>query len=72
MHYVVDRIESGIAVCNSLTTGEDMEIKASELPAKTKEGDIIAETDGKYIFDKELTEKRRADLKARMDRLFDK
>jgi len=72
MHYIVDRIESGIAICNCMSTGETMEIKASELPPKTKEGDILAKDGGKYVYDEELSQKRLARLRERVDRLFER
>jgi len=70
MHYIIDRIESGIAVCNCMATGEDIEVPLSELPPRTKEGNVIKKTDSGYVYDAALTKKRRTDLTARMNRLF--
>ena len=72
MHYIIDRIESGIAVCNCMTTGEDIEIPVSELPPRSKEGDVLIKSDSGYVFDAELTAQRRANLTDRMNRLFDR
>ncbi|MCL2043392.1 MAG: DUF3006 domain-containing protein [Treponema sp.] len=78
MHYIIDRIESGIAVCNSMATGaspgggEDIEIPVSELPPHSKEGNVLIKTNDGYVYDAELTAKRRANLTDRMNRLFDK
>ena len=69
-YYVVDRIEAGIAICNCMSTGEDIAVKASELPPKTKEGDALAKDGDKYVYDAQLTQKRKADLTQRMNRLF--
>ena len=72
MHYIIDRIESGIAVCNSMEKGGDIEIPASELPPRSKEGDVLVKTNAGYAYDAELTKKRRNNLTDRMNRLFDK
>ena len=72
MHYIIDRIESGIAVCNCMATGEDIEIPASELPPRSKEGDVLAKNDDGYVYDAELTAQRRANLTDRMNRLFNR
>ncbi|MCL2557330.1 MAG: DUF3006 domain-containing protein [Treponema sp.] len=74
MRFIVDRIEEGIALCACMETGEEIaiEIAAGRIPAKIKEGDVIFDDGAAYIYDEELTKKRRADLTARMNRLFDK
>ena len=72
MHYIIDRIESGIAVCNSMATGEDIEIPTGELPARSKEGDVLIKTNDGYVYDAELTAQRRAVIKEKMNRLFNK
>ena len=72
MHYIIDRIESGIAVCNSMATGEDIEIPVSELPPRSKEGDVLIKTDDGYEYDAELTAQRRVNLTDRMNRLFNR
>lgn len=70
MRYVVDRIESGTAVCNCMSTGADLAIGADELPQGTREGDVLEKTADGYVRDVALTGKRLAELTARMDRLF--
>ena len=72
MHFIVDRIESGVAVCNCMSTGEDIKLQASELPPKTKEGDVLSKNGDTYVYDKELTQKRLARLTERVNRLFDR
>ena len=72
MHYIIDRVESGIAVCNCMATGEDIEIPVSELPPRSKEGDVLKQNNGGYVYDAELTAKRRANLTDRMNRLFNR
>jgi len=72
MHYVVDRIEVGIAICICASTGEEIKVKASDLPSRAKEGDVLAKNGEQYVYDENLTQQRRADLTKRMNRLFDK
>ena len=72
MHLVVDRIEAGVAVCVCASTGENVIIKANELPQKTKEGDVLTKSADGYVRDEELAKRRLAGLTARMDRLFEK
>jgi len=72
MHYIVDRIESGIAICNCVPTGENLEIKAGELPTKTKEGDVLTKDGDRYVYDEGLTKKRLTNLTERMNRLFER
>jgi len=71
MNYVVDRIEAGVAICNCLPDGKAIEVETGALPPQTKEGDVLAKIAGKFVFDEALTQKRRAELTARMNRLFD-
>ena len=71
MTYIIDRIESGIAVCECMTTGEAVEINTKNLPGDAREGDVIREdTEGSYIIDIALSKQRLADLTARMNALF--
>ena len=72
MTYIIDRIESGIAVCESLENGEKLEIAISNLPKEAKESDAIRESGDGYIIDAALTSQRMADLSKRLNRLFNK
>ena len=75
MKLVVDRIEGDvtpIAVCCCLETEEEFEINLAEFPPGIKEGDIVIKDGTAYTYDEALTLKRRADITARMNRLFDK
>ena len=72
MYYIVDRIEAGVAVCNCMATGEDVAIKVTSLPPGTREGHVLEKTGDGFVYDEVLTEKRRADLTARMNRLFER
>jgi hypothetical protein len=70
MYFIIDRIESGIAVCNCMATGENIEVSLSELPLRIKEGDAIAKNKDGYVYDKKFTRKRLADMTDKMNRLF--
>jgi len=48
MKYIVDRIISGIAVCEDAETGETVTFRTEEIPFSLKESDIFEVSDGKY------------------------
>ena len=72
MVYVIDRIESGIAICESLETEANLEVAVDDLPHGAKEGDVIRKVEGNYIIDSELTRQRKTELSTRLNRLFKK
>ena len=72
MVYVIDRIENSIAVCESLDTGDKLEITVSDLPKGVKEGDMIQKDGDGYVVNAEATKQRKAELSGRLDRLFKK
>jgi len=72
MVYIIDRIENGIAVCESLETGGKLEVEAKDLPKRAKEGDTIRDDGGTYLIDAALTKQRKSELSDRLDRLFKK
>lgn len=57
MKYIVDRIESGYAVCQT-ENGSFSDIPLNELP-KVKSGDILIEKNGRIVVDKSATEEKR-------------
>jgi hypothetical protein len=57
MKYIVDRIESGYAVCE-LESGRFSDLPLNEIP-KVKAGDVLVERNGKIIVDETATEERR-------------
>lgn len=57
---ILDRIENDIAVIE--TDDKIIEVKFSELAENAKEGDVLTESDGKYIVDSEATAERREKL----------
>jgi len=69
---VVDRVESGVAICECVSTGAVVEINVDDLPPGTKEGHVISKGADGYVYDEEFSKKRLADLTRRMNALFDK
>jgi|LSQX01.3.fsa_nt_gb hypothetical protein len=70
MRLIIDRFEGCYAVCET----EDkrmVNIKRSELPTGTKEGDIIFQTSDGYKMDKEVTDKRRERISKLMNELWE-
>lgn len=57
MKYIVDRIESGYAVCET-ESGSFSDIPLNDLP-KVSAGDVLIEKDGRLVVDKSETEERR-------------
>jgi len=72
MTYVIDRIEGGIAICERLGGSENIEIEVSSLPKKANEGSVIVKTDDGFAVDVDATERRKAEMSDRLNRLFDK
>jgi len=72
MRLVIDKIESGIAVCESLDSDDNYEIAMAELPSGVKEGDVLVEGCGCYTIDVDFTKQREVALAERLDRLFKK
>jgi hypothetical protein len=57
---ILDRIENDIAVIEA--DDKIIEVHISELAENVKEGDVLTESDGKYIVDSEATVERREKL----------
>jgi len=67
--YIVDRIESGFAVCET-EGGGVVEITLERLPSSVKEGDCLVYDGAKYALDGDATENRRQTIQEKMRRLF--
>jgi len=67
---VIDRFENSIAVLES--DGVIIETDRSQLPDDAHEGDVVVESDGRWIVDVSATEKRRSDIREMMKRLMKK
>lgn len=64
---IIDRIEGDSAVVE--ITEEFVTVPLSSLPENAKEGDVLVCEGGVYRVDCEATKKRRAAIKARLNRL---
>ena len=67
--YIIDRFEGEFAVLEK-ESGGTIDVKRDLLQGN--EGDVVVYDNGTYRFDKELTQKRKALMKEKMDRLFSK
>jgi len=70
--YIIDRIESGIAVCESVESNVTFEIAMTAIQKNAKEGDVIKKNGDFYVIDAAVTKSRKAELTTRLDRLFKK
>jgi len=70
MTYIIDRIEAGIAVLECQATGEIIEISKSLLPKTAREGHVVVKDGGTYTINREATQKRRDDLKRRLEKIL--
>lgn len=69
MKYIIDRIEQNIAICED-ENGNIVEIPKENLPQDIKEGSCIIEQNSIYILDENSTNKKREEIKKRMDNLW--
>ena len=64
---IVDRIENGVAVCE--TDGVMVDIPLAKINGGVREGDILREDGALYTVTPEETEQRRTAIKERFERL---
>lgn len=69
MKYSVDRIEENVCVLENLESEEIIEIELKKLPKGVHEGSIVIINDGLFNLDLEEEQKRRTDLRERLERL---
>ena len=70
MKYVIDRIVDGVATLLTLDEKEEsISAQADRLYLNAKEGDIVEETDGGFVFLADETAARRNALESRFKRL---
>ena len=72
MNYIIDRIEDGIAVLECRTTGEIIELTKKALPKGIREGQMLQKIGDEFVIDKAGTEKRREEMRGRLDRILGK
>lgn len=70
MRYIVDRFEGDIAVCED-ENKQLIEIRQSDLPYKTKRGDVLVQISDVFIKDDAETLKRREGIRKKMMDLFE-
>jgi len=70
MKYVCDRIEGEYAILEELETKEKKKINVKEIPT-IMEGDILYYMDDIYIIDYNEKEKRKDDLREKLNNLRD-
>jgi hypothetical protein len=75
MRIVIDRIEDGIAVCEELSEGHrnraSFELRASELPRGSREGDVLDYENSKLTPNPEAGRERIKRIRKLMDEVFD-
>ena len=71
MRLCVDRLEGGLAVCET-ETGERLTLALDDLPDGVREGSVLEQDEtGSFVLDAEAEEKRRRELFDRQEDLFD-
>lgn len=65
---VIDRFEGDTAVIE--TDGAVSDIDRAELPEEASEGDVIVLTEEGWRIDADATDKRRADVRRKLERLI--
>ena len=68
--YALDRIEEGIAVCES-EKGEMLHVRAGTLPDGVREGSLLSFADGQWTLLEEETAQVRHELFLLQESLFD-
>ena len=67
---VIDRIESGFAICENLDNGNWHQFEIALLPKGAKEGDVLNYDGKQLIHDKESTAARKKRIQGMLDQLF--
>ncbi|MCL2616512.1 MAG: DUF3006 domain-containing protein [Defluviitaleaceae bacterium] len=67
---VIDRIESGIAICEQADNYEWHKFEISQLPEGAEEGDEMIYDGTQLILDKAATSERRKRIQGMLDQLF--
>jgi len=70
--YVIDSIESGLARCESISTGHVLHIEKALLPRGAKEGDVLITDNGAIRIDTQATAERTKNIRNMLDVLFRK
>ncbi|MCL2405131.1 MAG: DUF3006 domain-containing protein [Defluviitaleaceae bacterium] len=69
--FIIDRIEDGIAVLECQATGNIIELPRKIMPRGAREGHMLIKvSDDAYSIDYEATQKRRDDIKRRLEKIL--
>ncbi|MDL2248292.1 DUF3006 domain-containing protein [Tyzzerella sp. OttesenSCG-928-J15] len=71
-YYVIDRIESGRVLVQSLADGEVFIVEKDIFNEDPLEGNVLYIEEGRFITDHESTQERKKSLNQRMNRLFER
>ena len=71
IRYIVDRLEEGLAVCETEDKKKAV-FPLKDLPEAIREGDVLQELDGVFSRAEEETSRRREKMKERLMGLFEK
>jgi hypothetical protein len=66
--FVVDRFEGEYAILSD-SIGKNYDVLREDLPKETREGDVLHEDEGAYVFDEVRTTESREKLKRLYDEL---
>lgn len=69
--YTIDRFEENIVVLEERKTGKMRNISKNKIPQNCKEGDILKYINGKYLLDKEETEKMEKEIQDKYKNLWE-
>ena len=70
MRYIIDRLEETLAICET-EDRNTITVPRTDLPASTKEGDVLVLQDGIWELDTEATDERRRKIRKKMLDLFE-
>lgn len=69
--FVIDRIEEGIAVILD-DKNKTFKIRSNEIEGNVRDGAVVVNDNNRWTVDDEETNKRKEDMRARLNRLFNK
>lgn len=69
--FVIDRIEEGIAVILD-DKNKTFKIRINEIEGNVRDGAVVVNDNNRWTVDDEETNKRKEDMRARLNRLFNK
>lgn len=69
--FVIDRIEEGIAVILD-DKNKTFKIRSNEIEGNVRDGAVVVNDNNRWTVDDEATNKRKEDMRARLNRLFNK